>query len=104
MEVMSVAVGSKRPIPVFSPTARDLPDGSVVEDGVVYMPLSRAAKMIGHKSAQGLRNAIVCNRIPYRALRQKILPDGCRLFISITAVEEYKATRAFRRGRPRKSA
>jgi hypothetical protein len=104
MEVMSVAVGSKRPIPVFSPTARDLPDGSVVEDGVVYIPLSRAANLIGHESVQGLRNAIVRKRIPYQALRQKILPDGCRLFISVTAAEEYKATRAFQRGRPRKSA
>jgi hypothetical protein len=99
-----VAVGSKRPIPVFAPTARDLPDGSVVEDGVVYIPLAKAAKLLGHRTVQGLRWAIVRKRIPYLSLRQKILPDGCRLFISVTATEEYKATRAFRRGRPRKSA
>jgi hypothetical protein len=104
MEVMSVAVGSKRPIPVFSPTARDLPDGSVVEDGVVYVPIAKAREIVGHKYATGLQKAIDRKRIPYPSLRQKVLPDGCRLFISIQAVEEYKATRAFRRGRPRKSA
>jgi hypothetical protein len=102
MEVMSVAVGSKRPIPVFSPTARDLPDGSVVEDGVVYMPLSRAAKMIGHKAVRALHTAITRGTIPLVYLRQRPLPDGCRVYISEEGVQEYKATRAFRVGRPRK--
>jgi hypothetical protein len=102
MEVMSVAVGSKRPIPVFSPTARDLPDGSVVEDGVVYIPLSRAARMIGHKGVSALHLAITEGRIALAHLRQRPLPDGCRLYISEAGVQEYKATKAFRVGRPRK--
>jgi hypothetical protein len=104
MKAMSATVGSKRPIPVFSPAARDLPDGNVVEDGVVYIPLTRAAKLVGHKYVYGMYRAISRKRIPLCALRQKVLPDGCRLFISQEAAEEYKATRAFRRGRPRKSA
>jgi hypothetical protein len=104
MEMMKVAVGSKRPIPVFAPNSVDMPDGSVIENGVVYIPLSRAAKLIGHKYVLGIHTAIRRRTIPYSALRQKILPDGCRLFISQQAAEEYKATRAFRRGRPRKSA
>jgi hypothetical protein len=102
MEVMSVAVGSKRPIPVFSQTACDLPNGSVVEDGVVYIPLSRAAKIIGHKFVETLHKAITKGRIPLAYLRQRPLPDGCRVYISEAGVQEYKATRAFRVGRPRK--
>jgi hypothetical protein len=99
---MSATVGSKRPIPVFSPTARDLPDGSVVEDGVIYIPLSRAAKIIGHKSVSVLHEAITEGRIALSHLRQRPLPDGCRVYISEAGVQEYKATRAFRVGRPRK--
>jgi hypothetical protein len=102
MEVMSVAVGSKRPIPIFAPTARDLPDGSVVEDGVVYIPLSRAAKIIGHKAVSVLHEAITEGRIALAHLRQRPLPDGCRVYISEAGVQEYKATRAFRVGRPKK--
>jgi hypothetical protein len=104
MEMMRVAVGSKRPIPVFAPNSVDMPDGTVIENGVVYIPLTRAAKLVGHKYVFGMYRAISRKRIPLSSLRQKVLPDGCRLFISQQAAEEYKATRAFRRGRPRKSA
>jgi hypothetical protein len=104
MEMMKVAVGSKRPIPVFAPNSVDMPDGNVIENGVVYIPLTRASEMLGHRSRLGLYRAVVRKRVPYSALRQKVLPDGCRLYISLRAFEDYKATRAFRKGRPRKSA
>jgi hypothetical protein len=104
MEMMKVAVGSKRPIPVFSPNARDLPDGSVVEDNVVFVPLPRAAKRIGHKDITALHMAIRRGRVPLGYLRQRLLPDGCRIYISESGLAEYIATKAFRRGRPKKKA
>ena len=102
MEVMSVAVGCKRPIPVFAPHVQVRPDGTVLEGRVLFIPLSLAAKKLGHRNSQALHKAICRMRVPFSELRQLPLLDGCRIFISERCVEEYRLTKAFKKGRPRK--